>query len=215
MARKYELKRRAERRDTTRRQIVDAAIALHGEVGTGAPITAIAERAGVSRLTVYRHFPDERSLLSACTGTYFAAHPLPDANAWIAIPDPQVRLRTALAELYAYYRRHHVLLGRGEHEAPTNPILAEVMTPFVLVIGRMRDVLAEGWQHRSGSAGVVRAVIGHAVAFSTWESLSAQGLGDADAVALMVSLVENAQTVERGRTATRARGRTTEPAVSL
>ena len=30
-------------------------------------INAIAERAGVNRVTVYRHFPDTRMLLEACS----------------------------------------------------------------------------------------------------------------------------------------------------
>ena len=106
MSRKYQLNKRAERQQETRRRIEAAAIALHEEVGgVAATITAIAERAGVSRLTVYRHFPDERSLLTACTGTYLAANPPPDPRDWARIPDPAVRLRIALAELYPYYRR--------------------------------------------------------------------------------------------------------------
>ena len=52
--------KRAERQQETRRRI-EATIALHEEIGGGTTITAIAERAGVSRLTVYRHFPDERA----------------------------------------------------------------------------------------------------------------------------------------------------------
>ena len=89
MSRKYQLNKRAERQQETRRRIEAAAIALHEEVGgVAATITAIAERAGVSRLTVYRHFPDERSLLTACTGTYLAANPPPDPRDWARIPDP-------------------------------------------------------------------------------------------------------------------------------
>jgi AcrR family transcriptional regulator len=194
MARRYEMKRRAERQGDTRRRIVDAAIALHAEVGTSAPITSIAERAGVSRLTVYRHFPDERSLLSACTGTYFAANPPPDPGAWTWIVDPLDRLRTGLSELYAFYRRHAVLLGRGEDESPTNPILAEVLAPFAASIVQVRDVLAAGWAPEGEDPSLVTAAVGHAVAFSTWRSLALeQGLGDTDAVELMATLISGAQ----------------------
>lgn len=194
MARRYEMKRRAERQDDTRRRIVEATIALHAEVGISAPITAIAERAGVSRLTVYRHFPDERSLLSACTGTYFEANPPPDPMGWVRTVDPVDRLRTGLGELYAFYRRHTVLLGRGVDESPTHPILAEVMAPFVATVARIGDVLAEGWEHEAGGPSLVRAAIHHAVSFTTWRSLALeQGLDDADAVALMASLVSGAR----------------------
>ena len=99
MARKYEMKRRARRQEETRRRITEAAVRLHQALGPAkTTISAIAERAGVQRLTVYRHFPDERALLSACSSHYAAANPPPDPEPWTRIPDPEDRLRRALAE---------------------------------------------------------------------------------------------------------------------
>src|SRR5574340_1172177 len=87
--RAYQLKRRAERQDETRRRIAEATAALHAEIGPAATtISAIAARAGVERLTVYRHFPDEGELFRACQQSFLAAHPYPDMGAWGAIPDP-------------------------------------------------------------------------------------------------------------------------------
>ena len=61
MGRSYQLKRRAERQDETRQRIIEATIELHQTVGPAATtVTDIAQRAGVGRVTVYRHFPDER-----------------------------------------------------------------------------------------------------------------------------------------------------------
>ena len=58
--RRYEKKRRAELEAETRRRITESAMELHGTVGPArTSISAIAERAGVRRSTVYRHFPDE------------------------------------------------------------------------------------------------------------------------------------------------------------
>ena len=77
MARKYELRRRAEQQEETRQRIIGAAVQLHQTVGGAkASIKAIAELSGVERLTVYRHFPDEKSLISACTGHYYTQNPL-------------------------------------------------------------------------------------------------------------------------------------------
>ena len=104
--RKYEKKRRAELEAETRRRITEAAVELHGTVGPArTSISAIAERAGVRRSTVYRHFPDEAALFDACSSHWAAANPVPDMAAWASIDDPDERLRTTLDELYAFYRR--------------------------------------------------------------------------------------------------------------
>src|SRR3954471_13367190 len=146
VARKYELKRRAAHQEETRRRIVEAAVALHEEVGgVEATVTAIADRAGVGRLTVYRHFPDERALLTACTSHYFAANPPPDPAPWAGIADPETRLQTALGELYAFYGRTAGMLARAEQEAPANPVLADLLSPFAAYLNGIRDLLARGW----------------------------------------------------------------------
>ena len=59
MARRYELKKRAEGQAETRRRIVRAAVELHGTLGPArTSVSAIAERAGVRRATVHDQFPD-------------------------------------------------------------------------------------------------------------------------------------------------------------
>src|SRR5919108_6216974 len=69
MPRKYELKKRAERQQATRRRIVEAAVELHRTKGPArTTLSDIARVAGVQRPTLYRHFPDERAILAACSG---------------------------------------------------------------------------------------------------------------------------------------------------
>ena len=76
MARKYELKERAERQEETRRRIVEAAIELHGTLGPARTSSARSPSGpGVQRHTFYRHFPDERALGLACSGLYSSATP--------------------------------------------------------------------------------------------------------------------------------------------
>src|SRR5689334_23081270 len=119
MARKYELRQRAEARAVTRQRIVDATVALHGSVGPAATtISAIAERAGVQRLTVYRHFPDKRALFQACSGHWAALHPLPDPSSWPAVADPAARLELALRELYAHYRETEQMTANIRRDLP-------------------------------------------------------------------------------------------------
>src|SRR6476619_2861720 len=103
MARTYTLGKRAEAQAETRQRIVDAAVELHGELGP--PLTsmsAVAERAGVQRNTLYAHFPDERSLLLACSAASLERDPLPDAREWRGIKDRKARLATGLAAVYAW-----------------------------------------------------------------------------------------------------------------
>src|SRR5687767_7292869 len=104
--RTYQKKRRAEREAETRQRIVEATVALHREVGPArTTISAIAERAGVERLTVYRHFPDQRSMFEACTAHYATQVPGPDPATWADIEEPGERLRAVLLAFYDYYRR--------------------------------------------------------------------------------------------------------------
>ena len=102
--RRYQLRKRADAMQDTRRRITEAAVELHGSIGPArTTITAVADRAGVQRQTVYRHFPTDDDLYDACTGHFAATHPLPDLEAWRAIADPAERLGVALDALYAYY----------------------------------------------------------------------------------------------------------------
>ena len=100
--RPYRKKRRAELEAQTQMRITESAVALHGTVGPSrTSMSAIAERAGVRRSTLYRHFPDEAAVFDACSAHWREANPAPDLGAWAAIEDPDRRLRAALEELYS------------------------------------------------------------------------------------------------------------------
>ena len=123
MARKYEQKARAAGQEETKRRITEATVELHRTVGPArTTISAIAEKAGVQRLTVYRHFPDERDLLAACSAHWLGADPPPDITTWTDTP-------AALAELYAWYRRNEPMLANTARDAPSMPALAEIADP--------------------------------------------------------------------------------------
>jgi AcrR family transcriptional regulator len=105
-ARPYTQRLRAENKADTRRRIVESAVALHFERGPGqTSMNAIAERAGVNRVTVYRHFPDARTLLEACSAHARRLNPPPDLATWRRIEDPRERIDVALPQLYDYFRR--------------------------------------------------------------------------------------------------------------
>lgn len=191
MARKYELKRRAEKQEETRRRIVEATVEMHEVLGPArTSISAIAEKAGVQRLTVYRHFPDERALFYACTGHYMEANPPPDPSLWTQVGDPEVRLRLALAEVYAYHRRTESMMSKVVRDAPSHPLTRELAGPYFQLWERMRDVLAVGWGRRGKRRQLLLAAIAHALDLRTWHSLvREQGLDEDQAVGLMVCAV--------------------------
>lgn len=181
------MRKRAEDMGRTRQRIVEAAVHLHGTAGPAATsIAAIAERAGVTRLTVYRHFPDETALFQACSGHWLSQQRLPRPEVWGVIADPVERLTAGLADLYRFYRAGEqmlTLVSRDLHAAPES--IREAWEArdrhYAEVLAGARPTAAEP---------VRRAVIGHAAAFSTWRSLCReQGLTDRQAVEAMVALV--------------------------
>ena len=189
MARRYELKQRAESATATRMRIVEATIELHNSLGPArTTISAIAERAGVQRLTVYRHFPDQRRLFEACSGHWQAQHPAPDPSTWAAIKDPEERLRTALIAIYVFYRATEGMTGNLLRDLPDSPVMQEVAAPYLEYWQTVREALEHGWKARGRRRTLLRAVIGHAVEFETWRSLARrEGLDDVVAAETMVS----------------------------
>ncbi|MBA2759740.1 MAG: TetR/AcrR family transcriptional regulator [Chloroflexia bacterium] len=191
MARPYQQTRRAQQREETRRRIVEAALELHEAVGPAqTTVSAIAERAGVQRLTVYTHFPEDRDLLFACTAHYQAANPPPDTKPWSRISDPVERLRVALTDIYAWCRDNEPMVANSVRDLPREPILAEVLAPMFEHWSLMQSVLAVGWGVRGMKRRRLLAALGHAIDFGTWHSLARrQGLDDSEAVEVMVGAV--------------------------
>jgi AcrR family transcriptional regulator len=192
--RRYEKKRRAELEAETRRRITETAVELHGTVGPArTSISAIAERAGVRRSTVYRHFPDEAALFDACSSHWEAANPAPDMTAWQSIDDPDERLRRAVEDFYAYYRRTEQMMDNLHRDELTMPIVAERFAGFRGYIAAVRDMLMRGRPVRGRRREDARAAVGHALAYTTWRSLAReQGLTDERAAALVCALVKSA-----------------------
>jgi AcrR family transcriptional regulator len=190
-SRTYELKQRAERQGETRRRIVEAAVELHTRLGPSrTTVSAVADRAGVTRPTVYAHFPDARSLLEACSGHVRATVPPPNAGAWRPIADPRERLKVALSELYDYYERLEPLLENIQRDAAVMPVVAEMNGYRVRYLEEVRDLLLEAWKARGGRRARLRQAIGHGLEFGTWQSLvRRQGCATTEAAELMLAFV--------------------------
>jgi AcrR family transcriptional regulator len=196
--RKYELKKRADEMAETHRRITEAAIDLHGSVGPSrTTMSAVAERAGVERRTLYRHFPNEADLFAACSYHYFAANPWPDLENWRAMRDPQQRLERALDELYAYYERTEPMLSNVLRDAEIVEFARYAVAPLRAYLEQGAGILTNGRRVRGRRRQLLAGAVRHALAFPAWRSLSTNGIARADAVRLMTALVERAATPHR------------------
>lgn len=188
--RTYRMRRRAEAQQQTRLRITESAVELHGTIGPlRTSISAVAAHAGVRRSTVYRHFADEAALFDACTAHWSAANPPPDPLAWSTIDDASERLTVALGELYAFYGQTAQMLQNLFRDEDL-PLVRDRFGAFRDYVLLVQDTLVSGRRLRGGVRRRAQAAIGHAISFSTWNSLvREQGLSEAEAVGLACALV--------------------------
>lgn len=188
--RPYRLLARADAMERTRRRITEAAIELHGTVGPAATtMSAVAEHAGVTRATLYRHFPNDDALFAACSRSWLSEHPRPDVATWSAITDPSERVGVATRDMYAYYRSASGMIGNLIRDIDSLP--PHIAANIASYPGQIMAALDEGWPGESNER-LRRAVIGHATSFETWRSLAQGGLTDDEAAELMTALVVSA-----------------------
>jgi len=190
MARKYELKQRAEQVEETRQRIVEATVDLHLARGPAATSVAeIARRAGVQRRTVYNHFPDDASLFTACSAHWRARHPAPDPAGW-------ADLRQGLRELYAWYRETEPMTAHVLRDAELLPSLRRVIEPH---LGTYADAVRSALGKGQGRSRRVDAAVRLVTSFHAWRALAP--LGDEEAVELAAEVVELARRGRPRRTA--------------
>lgn len=184
--RAYTKVRRAAAEEATRERIVSAIMALHEEVGPArTTVSAIAGRACVERLTVYRHFPDEPSMLRACSAHWTALHPLPPIPA--QGPEPLAACRRTILRLYGWYRANAAMLVQITADARKIPLVAELIAPLGADLDRVAAALDANWPRRSARRAIT---IRHALDFSTWRSLDRLTGSDRRAAALAVGWIE-------------------------
>lgn len=181
--RRYELKKRAETQLETRRRIVDAAIELHGSKGPAhTSLSEVARRAGVQRHTLYRHFPDERDLMLACSGVYTEQNPMPDPSRWTGLHGEE-RLRTGLREMYGFFESNEPMMSRLVVDAETHALTREMMQMRRgAELAEIRRTLARALPRRAAA----QASLDLALDFRTWQRLRRGGLSSRAAADSMV-----------------------------
>jgi AcrR family transcriptional regulator len=189
--RKYELKARAEAQRETRDRIARVAAELHQEKGVAqTTVSEIARRAGVTRVTVYNHFPELGDLLPACDAHYTSIHPDPDFGAALARTEPGERVREALVELYAWYRENEPMYGKLFTDRASVPELDQLLEGSVdRTNAELAGDLTAAFRARGRRAERLRALIRVALDFWTWRRLSSEGLDDKAAADTMAAAV--------------------------
>lgn len=201
------MKKRARDREKTRQRIVEAAVRLHGTVGPrNTSISAVAEEAGVQRLTVYRHFPGDAELFQACSAHWLSLNPPPDASTWSSVEGAVDKTRIALEALYDYYGQTGSMWQLVYRDVDEVDALQEPMAGFQEWLDSVRNALLKAWQPRGRRPAALRASLAHALEFATWKSLREQGLSNRRAAALVLVWLEAvAGEGDRSQAATRPR----------
>lgn len=183
--RSYSKKKRAEGQQQTRARIVDATIALHQELGPRhTTISAVAERAGVQRLTVYRYFPDETALFQACTAGWIGAHPPPP----LPLAQQPSGATDGLCALYAYYRETERMWVVSHRDVELVPALQAPMQAMAGYLAGYAAGLLPAWPEPD-STGARRVVATLAVQFASWRTLAIAGMSDREMALLMTRLI--------------------------
>lgn len=179
------MRKRAEQMDQVRQRIVDAAVELHGSIGPAyTTISAIAEQAGVTRMTVYRHFADEEAIFTACSTHWLAGQTPPDPSRWVGLADPEQRLRAGLTDVYRFYREGAEMLARIYRDLDNIP--PRHRAQMAARDDGLRDLLLAGLPRGKR----VRAALALALSFRAWQLLCLdQGLSNKEAVDTMVAAV--------------------------
>jgi len=196
--RPYRMTKRAQAEEETRRRITQSTVELHEALGPSrTSVSAIAAHAGVRRSTVYRHFPDELALFTACTAHWMAANPPPDPSPWVSIEDADLRLCAALGALYPYYRRTQQMMENIHRDEGIMPLVKQMMGGYRGYLEGLRDLLMRDRAPAIAQHRAVSAAIGHALSFPVWRSMAVeQSLSDEECTDLMCCLVQVAQSPE-------------------
>ena len=185
--RPYRLQRRAQQVDETRQRITEAAMRPHTSVGPSeASLSAIAAEAGVTRVTLYRHFSSPDELFRACMEHWTATDPPPNPGPWLVIGDFPTRVRQALSDIAPGTTSMAATCIRS---IATKFAPASNLAAARAISERIADALLSGMATPKRDVKLLRATLVHVVGFWTWRLLTAEtGLSSSEAAELGVAL---------------------------
>jgi len=198
--RKYTQKERARQQEETRRRIVEAVAELHRTVGPAyTTISDVANLAGVGRMTVYKHFPDEADLFAACSAHWSDSHPLPAFEDCLHEKDLEARCLAVFTRLYKFFRSGHDMLGNIMRDAPSMPVLQQVLEEsWNPAMAELEENLVPSGLSASTRRNV-RVAIRLALDVTNWETMIDAGLSDTQAARLAARMVSAGGSIAPGR----------------
>jgi len=178
MPRRYQMATRERAVQETRQRIIDAAISLHAQRGVIATNwEEIAERAGVSTATVYRHFPSLGELVPACARTAFEAgarlpSPAQAAAAFAGLTRPAPRIERLIRESCRCYELGAGWLAAARRDAKSVPALDRAVRLQDRVLGVLIQAALGDAFVDAQTMSVIKALID----FPFWKALTDAGV---------------------------------------
>ena len=190
--RTYTKTKRADKEQDTHQKIIDAALLLYGSVGPAATtISAVATKASVQRLTVYRHFPKEADLMAGALKAWFESSPMPDPADWRDRVNPQDWPIAILSMLYYYYSETSNVWAGLQSDRGKLEDLDNALRPADKHLALIQDDIMRHLPAARRDNALCRAVVRHSVQFSTWQSLTTSELDTVEIAALMEDWVRH------------------------
>ena len=142
MPRAYRSPRRLATAAQTRRDIIEAAIRLHGQGVTD--VATLAQEAGVALPTVRKHFPTRERVFEACTAHVAqSAQPFP-IEQLAAIEDPTERVTRTVELLFARFEARLGLTWTAYRLADGSAAFAGALQRNQALARRLAEMLVAG-----------------------------------------------------------------------
>ncbi len=184
MPRHYTLSKRAQQLEETRRRIVEATMAVHGEKGILATtLRDIAFRADVAPSTVLAHFPTLESLVTACGRRTGETWPLPTSEIFARSGSLSQRVEQLVEALFAYYEPMPLELIERDREKL--PIMDEFLTERERAI---HELIVEALRPIGSPASAV-ATVQALTQFAVWKFLRSTGRSTSRAAATVTAVL--------------------------
>ncbi len=182
-----------ERRENTRRALLEATLGCLTELGYGRTTTTeVVKRAGVSQGALFKHFPNKSALVAAATEQLFADLFTEFEAAFDAARDDREPIAAALRGLWDVFCRPELLaVYRLYVEAPADPELHAAVVPVVKRHGENLAAYAAGLFPTVAESPTHRTMVDAAVYAMQGLALQRAVLADTDAEARVLRLLED------------------------